>query len=347
MRWTVVVPGALLPSPIAADVLAAAAMPWLARVLARAQAEEPAGAAFPAGAPHLSWLWRQFGGVGEPVTAPYALRALDADADCAAQCWHIDPVHFAFARDHLLVAPLDDARPAPQEEEVLAGHVEAALHEHAAGAQPQLHRLRGHWLLTLARPWSMQATPLDGALGQSAHEHWPAGVDAGAWRRLLTDVQIRWHREPLNDAREARHERTVNALWLHGGGTWEPLPARPFAAVAGADPVLRGWALASGLTREALHDDDASAAVRGDIVSIRRDLLAPAQFEAWGQWLERLAQLEIALRNLHESCFAAGYEELALVLCGRRHVRIARLRRRDAWRLWRRTALTPLLAEVE
>jgi len=133
MRWTVVVPGALLPSPIAADVLAAAAMPWLARVLARAQAE-PAVAAFSGGAPHLSWLWGQFGGAGDPVTAPYALHALDADADCAAQCWHIDPVHFAFARDHLLVAPLDGARPAPQEEEVLAWHVEAALHEHAAGA---------------------------------------------------------------------------------------------------------------------------------------------------------------------------------------------------------------------
>jgi len=125
-------------------------MPWLARVLARARAE-PAAAPVDGGAPHLSWLWRQFGGAGAPVTAPYALRALDADADCGAQCWHIDPVHFAFARDHLLVAPLEDARPAPEEEDVLARHVEAALHEHAEGARPRLHRHRGHWLLALAR----------------------------------------------------------------------------------------------------------------------------------------------------------------------------------------------------
>ena len=346
MRWTVVVPGALLPSPIAADVLAAAAMPWLARVLARARAE-PAAAPVDGGTPHLSWLWRQFGGAGAPVTAPYALRALDAAADAGAQCWHIDPVHFAFARDHLLVAPLDEAWPAPEEEEVLARHVEAALHEHAAVAPPRLHRHRGHWLLTLACPWSMQATPLDGALGQSAHEHWPAGVDAAAWRRLLTDVQMRWHGEPLNEVREARGQRTVNALWLHGGGAWAALPAQPFAAVASDDPVLRGWALASGVPRETLFSDDAAASARGDVVSIRRDLLAPAQFEAWGQWLQRLAQLEIALRELHEACFASGYDELALVLCGRRQVRIARLRRSDAWRLWRRAPLTPLLAEVE
>jgi len=346
MRWTVVVPGALLPSPIAADVLAAADVPWLARTLARARADSAAAPA-DSGAPHLSWLWRQFGGTDAPVTAPYAMRALDADADCGAQCWHMDPVHFAFARDHLLVAPLEDSRPAPEEEEVLARHVESALKEHATGDLARLHRYGDHWLLTLARPWSMQATPLDGALGQSAHEHWPAGVDAGAWRRLLTDVQMRWHGEPLNEVREARGQRTVNALWLHGGGAWAALPARPFAAVASDDPVLRGWALASGVPRDALLDDHAEASARGDVVSIRRDLLAPAQFEAWGQWLQRLTQLEIALRELHEACFASGYDELALVFCGRRHVRIARLRRRDGWRLWRRAPLAPLLAEVE
>jgi len=345
MRWTVVIPGALLPSPIAADVLAGAALPWLAPMLARTRAE-PEITVESNGAPHLAWLWRQFGGTGEPTTAPYALRALDADADPGAQCWHIDPVHFAFARDHLLVAPLDGA-PAPDEEAVLARHLVAALHELAAGAAPNLHRYLGHWLLTLARPWSMQATPLDGALGQPAHEHWPQGADAAAWRRLLTEVQMRWHEEQLNDAREARGQRAVNALWLHGGGAWAALPARPFAAASGDDPVLRGWALASGLPREALHDEGTVAPARGDAVSIRRDLLVPAQFEAWDQWREHLAQLEVALRDLHGDCFAAGYDEVALVLCGRRQVRVARLRRGDGWRLWRRTPLAPLLAEAQ
>jgi len=345
MRWTVVVPGGLLPSPIAADVLAGAATPWLARVLARAQAE-PATTVDCNGAAHLAWLWRQFGGAGEPVTAPYALRALDADADCGAQCWHIDPVHFAFARDHLLVTSLDET-PTADEQAVLATHLRTALHELAADATPRLHQHQGHWLLTLARPWSMQATPLEGALGQSAHEHWPAGADAAAWRRLLTEVQMCWHQEPLNEAREALGRRAINALWLHGGGTWAPLPARPFGAVAGTDPVLRGWALASGLPREALHDEGAVAPARGDAVSIRRDLLLPAQFEAWGQWLEQLARLEAALRDLHEACFAAGYDELALVLCGRRQVRIVHLRRGDAWRLWRSTPLPSLFAEAQ
>jgi hypothetical protein len=176
------------------------------------------------------------------------------------------------------------------------------------------------------------------------HEHWPEGPDARSWRRLLTEVQMRWHDSPVNAAREARAQRAVNALWLHGGGAWTALPVRPFAAVAGDDPVLRGWALASGLPRAALLG--AAAAARGDAVSLRRDLLAAAQAQAWGQWLDRLAGLDAALRALQADWFAAGGDEIALVLCGRRRVRIARLRRGDAWRLWRR-ASPALLAEAE
>ena len=344
MRWTVVVPGGLLPSPIAADVLAGAATPWLAQVLARAEAE-PAAGFDSGGAPHLCWLWQQFGGAGAPVTAPYALRALDADAEPGAQCWQIDPVHFAFARDHLLVGPLDEP-PQPAEEAALAAHLQAVLDELAGDAGPRLHRLRGLWLLTLARPWSLRASPLDGALGQPAHEHWPQGADAALWRRLLNEVQMRWHAEALNEQREALGAKPVNALWLHGGGSWATLPAKPFAAVADADPVLRGWALAAGLPREALREDGA-VGLAADTVSICRELLVPAQFEAWGQWLDRLARLEQTLRPLQQACFGAGYDELALVLCGRRQARIARLRRSDSWKLWRRAPLAPMLAETE
>lgn len=346
MRWTVVVPGGLLPSSIAGDVVAGAAAPWLARVLARARAE-PAIDTGAGGAPHLSWLWRQHGGTGEPVTAPYGLRASDEHAELGAQCWHIDPVHFRFARDHLLVAPLDEP-PSADEEAVLAGHLQAALDERAAAdVGARLHRRGGRWWLSLARPWAVRATPLDGAVGQSADEHWPAGADGAAWRRLLTEVQMRWHQEPLNERREAGGQTAVNALWLHGGGAWQPLPARPYAAVADADPVLRGWALAAGVPRDALFESGVVPRARGDAVSIRRDLLVPAQFGAWGEWLGRLARLDASLQQSHAACFAAGFDELALVLCGRRQVRIVHLRRSDTWRLWRRTALAPLLAEAE
>jgi hypothetical protein len=346
MRWTVVAPGALLPAPIAAAVVAAATMPWLNAALARARVDDARHTGDDVHAPHLRWLWRQFGGTGEPVTAPYALRALDPKADPGAQCWHVDPVHFAFARDHVLVSPLE-VPPSGAETVALAGHLRSALDDLAADARPTLHVHGSRWLLSLARNWLLETTPLDAALGQSALEHWPTGDDAALWRRLLTEVQMRWHSDPVNEAREAGGSTTVNAVWLHGGGAWSPLPARPFGAVASSDPVLRGWALAAGVPERALCDDDGIPPARADVVSIRGELLAPSQFEAWGQWIEQLGQLDRRLRQLQEACFAAGGDELMLVLGGRRSVRIARLRRRDAWRLWRKAPLAPLLAEAE
>jgi hypothetical protein len=346
MRWSVVVPGALVPTPIAADVVSAATMPWLKAALARAQVDDAWQAGDDVHAPHLHWLWRQFGGAGEPVTAPYALRALDPDADCGAQCWHVDPVHFTFARDHVLVALLDDP-PSGAETDALASHLRAALDDVGTDARPAVH-VHGHrWLLSLARRWSLRTTPLDGALGQSALEHWPTGDDAALWRKLLTDVQMRLHSDPVNEARETGGLTTVNAVWLHGGGAWSPLPARPFGAVASSDPILRGWALASGVPDHAICGDGEIPTVKADAVSIRSELLAPSQFEAWGQWIERLGALDQRLRELQEACFGAGGDELMLVLGGRRSVRIARLRRHDAWRLWRNAPVAPLLAETE
>jgi len=341
MRWTVVVPGALLPSPIAAEVLAAATAPWLKAVLARAQAA--AAERIDGGAPHLRWLWRRFGGSGEAITAPYALRALAPDSDPSLQSWHIDPVHFAFARDHVLVAPLD-APPTRDEADLLASHLRSALDE--AGIAATLHLHADRWLLSLAAPWSLQTTPLDAALGQSALETLPGGDDATVWRRLLTDVQMRWHTEPANDAREAAGRPTVNGLWLHGGGHWQALPRQPYGAVAGGDPVLRGWALASGVAPAARYDDGTVPQAAADVLSIRRDLLQAAQFETWGQWIESLAGLDQELHRLHEACLAAGGSELELVLGGRQQVRVVTLRRGDSWRLWRKTPVAPLLAEA-
>jgi hypothetical protein len=341
MRWTVVVPGALLPSPIAAEVLAAATAPWLKAVLARAQAA--AAERIDGGAPHLRWLWRRFGGSGEAITAPYALRALAPESDPNLQSWHIDPVHFAFARDHALVAPLD-APPTGAETDLLASHLRSALDEIGIAATLHLHADR--WLLSLAEQWSLQTTPLDAALGQSALEHWPAGDDAAVWRRLLTEVQMRWHAEPTNDAREAAGQAAVNGLWLHGGGRWQPLPRQPYGAVTGSDPVLRGWALASGVAAAALYEDSAVPPMPTDVLSIRRDLLQAAQFEAWGQWIEKLAALDQELHRLHDACLAAGGRELELVLAGKQQVRVVPLRRGDSWRLWRNAPIAPLLAEA-
>ena len=49
-----------------------------------------------------------------------------------------------------------------------------------------------------------RTTPLPAALGASVEARLPQGKHASQWRRLLTEVQMRWHASQANQAREAR-----------------------------------------------------------------------------------------------------------------------------------------------
>ena len=351
MRWFIVVPGILIPAPLAADVVGSARTGELASWFARAtRTPDEAVLDAPVGATHLAWLWRAFCGDGAiPVTAPYAWRAqnyasavLPADGD---QWWHCDPIHVDVGREHLLVGRSADAQLTEAEADALATEADEVLREHGA----LLKRLRHDaWFVQTDRPWRLDTAPLDSARGQSLGPCLPIGADAALWRKILTEIQVRWHHHDVNRTREQRGQQAVNGVWLHGGGVWAPLPRSPFATIVSRDPVLRGWALAAGAAPAALIDESEMPRIQGDAVSLWTELLEPARFDSWGEWIDRLAVIAARLAQLRRRAFDAGFDHIELVLCGRQVTRVLSLRRRDRFRFWRRTggeALTALLAE--
>jgi hypothetical protein len=341
MRWTFVVPGGLLPAAFAADVLRDPRAAPLAELLARAEsaALEPIGPTD--GSPDLDWLWREFGGTtATPITAPYAWRALHRDGEPPEAVWFATPVHFAFARDHLLVAPLDDLD--KTERTALAQVIDTCAQSSGARLLGDVGRT---WFMAFDRPWALDAIPLPAALGLSVADALPQGADEVRWRKLLTEIQIEWHAHPVNEAREARGQRSANGLWLHGGGTWEPLPRTPFGAVAGATPVLQGWALAAGVPASQLHEGEALPPNTTHAVSWIKSLAAPARLQHWDAWLARVGALATQFEQLKPRAFAAGFD-LELVLGGERHVRRALLSRSARWKVWRRAKLETLLCET-
>lgn len=349
MRWFVVVPGALVPASLAVDVLAGTAAPRLAQRLARAARGEETSGDETTRLPHLEWLWRAFEGpTRTPVTAPYAWRALNADGATNtrpdSQLWFCEPVHFAFARDHLLVAPLAEAPPDAVEAQALAAAADEAAREAGAALRLIDH---GHWFLQVDVPWQLDTVPLAAAFGRSADDVLPTGADAARWRRLLNEIQMRWHIHPVNAAREARGAPTVNALWLHGGGVWNPLPRAPFATLVSDDPVLRGWALAAGLPPSALLPAGATPNAKGDVLSVWDSLQSSAAVEDWGAWLALLPKFERMLESVCERAFGAGFESVELLLAGDRATRRFTLGAHDRWRFWRRAKLSALLGEAD
>ncbi|MGE5338588.1 MAG: hypothetical protein ACM3PU_12210, partial [Gemmatimonadota bacterium] len=341
MRWFVVIPGSLVPAPLASDILGAAQAGQLAAWLVRAgRAPDEAVRDAPINATHLTWLWRAFcGGSTVPVTAPYAWRALNhASAvlpDDGSQWWHCDPIHVEVARDHLLVGRSQDALLTEAEADALATEADAVLREHDALLKRMRHDA---WFVQIGTPWQLDTAPLITARGQSMGPCLPRGADAARWRRILTEIQMRWHRHAVNLAREQRGQAPVNGVWLHGGGAWAPLPRSPFVAIASDDAVLRGWGLAAGLPPTALIGEADVPPRHGDVVSLWPELLEPAAFESWAVWLERLAAVQARLDRLRQHAFASGIESIELVLTGRQATRVFSLGRRDHLRFWRGVA---------
>lgn len=328
MHLTLLLPGALLPRDVARALAAPLAASALASLLARAQL---AGDSETEAPPHLAWLAEHlFQGDVPLATAPYAHAALAGHAPAPDQVlWHADPVHLEAARDHVALAPL--AAPLPEDE---AGPLVAAANALATEAGAEFVRIGDCWFLRTTRPWELDAQPLASALGEPLHTVLPTGRDAAVWNRLLTELQMTWHAHPVNEAREARGEATVNSVWLHGGGRWAPLQRPAFAAVLADEPEWRGAARAAGIAAS-----PADAAPGDGALVVWSDLLVPRLRQDWSHWIAALRGLEARLAPL------ARASALDLVLTGAASVRRLQARPSDRLKFWRAASAEQALAE--
>ncbi len=342
MRCFVIVAGALGPAPLSAAVLGQAQRQGLTghleRLLARSTVHAYAELPYEfARAPHLAWMWKQFSGRDDqPVTAPYVAELL-AQGPVPDGLWHCDPVHIAFARDHLLLTDLDAAPLTEAEARALLPSAQGAALEQAAS----LNVIGGHWFVALDPPWDIEAVPLGAALDCSVQDVMPRGEDALRWRKLLTEVQIAWHTHPVNDARTERAMPVVNGLWLHGGGARSELDS-PFDAVWSDDLALRAWAHASATPQQPLSE--AHQAVDGDVLVYLPDLSSAHRREAWGDWLVALKSVDAALEQIERLLQKSG-GVIELLLFGRAGFTRVTISSADRWRLWRKQALHEVLAE--
>ena len=326
MHVTLLLPGALLPREVVDALAEPLEQSALATMLTRA---EVLGDTETAGPAHLAWLAEQLFQQELPLaTAPYAHAAL-AGAPPAGIVWHADPIHLELARDHLVVTPL--IRP-PDDDE--ADALIDAANVLAADMEARVLRVADRWFLLAARPWDLHAEALSAAVGQPLPTALPTGVDARRWNRLLTEIQMTWHAHPVNEAREASGEATINSLWLHGGGAWSPLARGAYAAVLADAPEWRGAAQAASVASAPAD------AAPGDASLVVWDaLLLPRLVQDWTGWVS-------ALRELDEKTAAlARSSALDVVLAGGVTVRRLRSRPSDRLKFWRSRRVHQVLSE--
>ena len=325
MHFTLLVAGALLPGELAVALTSSLDTPTLATRLSRARLVEHSVSTQARGA-HFGWLANKLFAQPAPApTAPYAYAQL-MGAAASGFVWHADPVHVEAARDHLIVQSLDTDAPNPQESSPLI----AVANELALATGCQLVSVAQRWFLLSEHEWQINTRPL-AAVNETAVEM-SDGRDAQVWTRLHNEIQIAWHAHEVNAQREANGVRTINALWLHGGGRWKPLPPIEFAQVQSDAAELQGAALAAGACSA-----PASARLTDNALVVLDGAWVSKQRQDWAGWRRTITDLDGTL-------IAHPDDAIDLIFCGDT-CRKFESRPSDRYKPWRRRTLAQAFTE--
>ncbi|NEX61779.1 hypothetical protein [Noviherbaspirillum galbum] len=286
------IPFALPPAELAADLFKQAGTPALATLLAQGKTTRAAHDGFRRTLPHEDWLALAFGMQAEssPAVAPAWMRALGHDP--AGGMWYaLQPVHIHIARDHLLLT--DPSQLALDEGESLALFEIARGLFHEAG-QELIYGNPGTWFLRADGWLDLLTSSPDAAAGHNIDIWMPSGPGDRAWRKVQNEVQMHWFDHGINATREQQGRQPVNSLWLWGGGKAGATTGdMPYGMVGNA----RGW-MAACATRA---DTARTLAGASDLVDppertlvILDKLMRPALASDWGAWLDALRDLESA-----------------------------------------------------
>jgi hypothetical protein len=338
MKDVLLVAGALIFEPDWDQVGPDCVPDRLARRLARARrAWHRFDARWADGAAHLQWLARAFRVPGDPpACAPYSWQAAaggDPAALAPGAVWLCEPVHFSLQPERTVLAPIDAPPLTDAESRELFD--QAADSARSCGAELRL--AAPGWYLFTDPPWDLQTTALQAALGASIEARLPQGRQASQWRRLLNDVQMRWHASRANRERERRGQQAANGLWLHGGGAWRPLAPSPFARVHSDDPMVQGWQQAAGT--------DPPASAPTDTLTVWPGLFEPYWRRDWRAWAAAWARLDALVEALLQDARSRRRGGVELVACGRQAAASFALDRGAGMLSWRRRPLRQCLLE--
>jgi hypothetical protein len=142
-------------------------------------------------------------------------------ADAGRHYWLATPVHFFTGIDRIQLhgaGPL--WLPEAEQQELVRQFAQVF------GDSPWRLLAFGQRELLLAGP-PLSASGLDPAefSGADPSPGLPQGPDAAALKRLGSEIELWLHQQPLNQARIARGELAISALWLWGGARTAPPPA--------------------------------------------------------------------------------------------------------------------------
>ena len=161
-----------------------------------------------------------------------------APVNPAPQAW-MTPCHWQIGMDQVVMANPEHLHLSDEESQQLLEAMQAFLLEdglHVTWQSALQWHVQGDMLTDLP------TVSLDRVIGQNV-KHWmPDHPATRPFQRLQSEMQMLLYNHPVNDARQARRQHTVNAFWLHGAGVLPVHVTQPVPAVNMPD-TLRASAL--------------------------------------------------------------------------------------------------------
>jgi len=212
--------------------------------------------------PALERAWRRGRPCGFPVPAPnhlrFALFGIESDGslpiaaltqvnDRSARLdddfyWlRVDPVTVWADMARVFMTRYGFADLDPYERNEIENCVRSVLSEEGMdlrGEHPE------RWCIALGEQLEFGFTPLDEALGMDLADVLPDHPEAHYWRRVLNEIQVALHNNPVNVRRRAAGRPEVNSVWFWGGGFMpSAAPHYLLDTVYSDDAVSRGLAI--------------------------------------------------------------------------------------------------------
>lgn len=271
----------------------------------------------------------------DPPSAPLALLGEGLEVGPGDLWCHADPVHLRLDRDRLRLYAGSVVAPWPEETEALV----AAFNRHFAGEGVALVAPRPErWYLRVSTELPrVRLAPVYALQGASVGDCLPQGPQALPWVRLLNEVQMLFHAEPINHLRAKAGRPAINGIWVWGGGVLPEQIKLRAELLVGDAPAVRG--LAQLGARPWLGVDDWLADPLAALESERCIVLWDRHWRAaldqdQVAWVEAGRVLDRALAHLWQALGSGRLAELCLDPLQGTAFRLCPQHR---WRLWRRS----------
>ena len=319
-----IIPDLFLPKDFAAEVCADLHLPVLSKMLTRGsstQVKKPNT---------LESLLRELFGQSGAGDAPIAAISAAYDGLHQGNWLRADPVNLRLQRDQLLLASL---LPTADESQQIC----SSLNEYFAGQGMAFfapHPQR--WYVRLDVQPNIRTTPLPELFGCNIRGDMPTGEDAAHWHKLFNEIQIMLFAHPVNEARDARGESTINSLWLWGEGELvEPL-RKDYQAVSSDYELVKMFSNSADIEFSAWNKQWHES--EGKQLLVWVGLRAAIQRGDLAAWRDALQAFEIGYAQpLWQALQSGKISQIKIDILAADNSRSFNIMRSAVWKVWRRS----------